>query len=191
MKKFIVFCLMAFMVCSCSVTKTLTETYYGRVTTFTPQGDTLKVWNNALIEEKTKEVSTLYGTTSYKSETAFKNFGLNFIDRDTGKGVAVHMSIPFIIEYNTDIAINDNKQSNSVKNDTDIKAKELELKHKTYQKQIDENKKEMKKLDRNSAEYAIKKEQNDKLKTEMKKLEKEYVSLTGQYMYGYVDNIYN
>lgn len=191
MKKFIVFCLMAFMVCSCAVTNTITETYYGCVTTFTPQGDTLKVWNNALIEEETKEVSTMYGTTSYQSTSAFKYFGLNFIDLNTGKGVVIHSGIPYIIEYNTDITISSDKSNTPVKSETDIRAEELETKHKIYQKQIEENKKELKKLDRNSAEYVIKKEQNDKLKAEMNKLEREYVSLTGQYMYGYVDNIYN
>ena len=186
MKKFIVFLLMAIMVCSCSVTKTITETYYGRVTTFTPQGDTLQTWDNALIEEKTKEVSTMYGTTTTSVGTSpFRYFGLNFIDRNTGNGVIVHSGIPYIIEYKTDVTTNDSVNTNNIADETLIKANELETKHSNCRFQIAENKKAMKKLDKKSDEYRIKKEQNDKLRGKMRELENEYLKLTGNNMYGY------
>lgn len=184
MKKFIVFFLMAIIVCSCGSIKTTTETYYGRVTTFTPQGDTLQTWDNALIEEKTTMVSTMYGTTS-TSESAFKAFGLNFIDRNTGDGVIVHKNIPYIIEYKTDVTTNDSVNTNNIADETLIKANELETKHSNCRFQIAENKKAIKNLDKKSDEYRIKKEQNDKLRGKMRELENEYLKLTGNNMYGY------
>lgn len=181
MRKFIILCLMAFIVCSCYSTKTFVETYYGSITTFTPQGDTLKRWDNAFIEEETTTIenSSMYGVSSYraKTNTAFKYFGLNFIDLDTGKGVIVHNSIPFIIEYNTSV------EEKGVYTSTEEKiAEDIKIKYHNYQSQIETNKKSMRKLSKDSEEYKIKKEQNDALKGAMKDLDEQYRELTGSYI---------
>lgn len=182
MKKFFILCLMAFVMCSCGTIQTYTETYYGSVTTFTPQGEVLQTWDNVVIKEKTTEYNSLYGTTSVTETSAFKNFGLNFIDMNTGKGVIIHPTIPYIVEYNTEI------ERPNTKTDKDIKrhnAEQLEEKHRNLRKQIDTNKQEMKSLERDSAEYQNKKEQINVLREEMRGIEQEYISLTGQYMYHY------
>ena len=184
MRKFIILCLMAFIVCSCYSTKTFVETYYGSITTFTPQGDTLKRWDNAFIEEETTtiETSSIYGSSSYKTSTntAFKYFGLNFTDLDTGKGVVVHSGIPYIIEYNTSV---EGKAKISTEEKVRQKtAESIRIKYHNYQNQIDTNKKSMRKLSRDSDEYKIKKEQNDAMRGAMKDLDEQYRELTGSYI---------
>lgn len=198
MRKFIILCLMAFMVCSCYSTKTFVETCYGSVTAFTPQGDTLKRWDNAFIREETTEIhtSTIYGTTSYQStkvtSNAFKSFGLNFTDLDTGKGVIVHNSIPFIIEYNTSVeekATTEKGVYISTEKEINQKtAEEIKTKYRNYQDQIDANKKSMRKLSKDSDEYKIKKEQNDAMRGAMKDLDEQHKELTGSYIYQYPMN---
>ena len=160
------------------------ETYYGSITTFTPQGDTLKRWDNAFIEEETTTIenSSMYGVSSYraKTNTAFKYFGLNFIDLDTGKGVVVHSGIPYIIEYNTSV---EGKAKISTEEKVRQKtAESIRIKYHNYQNQIETNKKSMRKLSKDSEEYKIKKEQNDALKGAMKDLDEQYRELTGSYI---------
>ena len=186
MRKFFILCLMAFVMCSCGIIQTYTEKCYGSVTTFTPQGEVLQTWDNVLIEETTTEYNTMYGTTSVSKTSAFKNFGLNFIDMNTGKGVIVHTSIPYIIEYNTEQETISSTPIEEIKED--IKEEEvssLETKYHNLQNQISVNKKEMRKLSKKSAEYQIKKEQNEALRGQMNEIEKKYLELTGMYMYNY------
>ena len=181
MKKFFILCFMAFVMCSCGTIQTYTEKCYGSVTTFTPQGEVLQTWDNVLIEEKTSEYNSIYGTTSVSKTSAFKNFGLNFIDMNTGKGVIVHTSIPYIIEYNTEQETTSSAKAEKIKEDVSS----LETKYHNLQSQISANKKEMKKLSKDSAEYQIKKEQNELLRGQMNEIEKKYLELTGHYMYNY------
>ena len=181
MKRFFIFCLMAFVMCSCGTIQTYTEKCYGSVTTFTPQGEVLQTWDNVLIEETTTEYNTMYGTTSVSKASAFKNFGLNFIDMNTGKGVIVHTSIPYIIEYNTEQETTSSTKTEKIKEDVSS----LETKYYNLQNQISANKKEMRKLSKDSAEYKIKKEQNEVLRGQMNEIEKRYLELTGRYMYNY------
>lgn len=181
MKKFFILCLMAFVMCSCGTIQTYTEKCYGSVTTFTPQGEVLQTWDNVLIEETTTEYNTMYGTTSVSKASAFKNFGLNFIDMNTGKGVIVHTSIPYIIEYNTEQETTSSTKTEKIKEDVSS----LETKYYNLQNQISANKKEMRKLSKDSAEYKIKKEQNEALRGQMNEIEKRYLELTGRYMYNY------
>ena len=180
MKKFFILCLMAFVMCSCGTIQTYTEKCYGSVTTFTPQGEVLQTWDNVLIEETTTKYNTMYGTTSVSKTSPFKSFGLNFIDMNTGKGVIVHSAIPYIIEYNTETS--SSTKAEEIKEDVSS----LETKYHNLQSQISVNKKEMRKLSKDSAEYQIKKEQNELLRGQMNEIEKKYLELTGQYMYNYI-----
>ena len=181
MKKFFILCFTAFVMCSCGTIQTYTAKYYGSVTTFTPQGEVLQTWDNVLIDETTTEYNTLYGTTSVSKTSAFKKFGLNFIDMNTGKGVVVHTSIPYIIEYNTELETTSSTQTEEIKDD----ASSLEIKYHNLQSQISANKKEMRKFSKDSAEYKIKKEQNEALRNQMNEIEKKYIELTGMNMYSF------
>ena len=181
MRKFFILCLMAFVMCSCGTMQTYTKTYYGSVTTFTPQGEVLQTWDNVAIEEKTTEYNSLYGTTSVAETSAFKYFGLNFIDMNTGKGVIVHSAIPYIIKYNTEQETLSSTKIEQIKEDVSS----LETKYHNLQSQISANKKEMRNLSKDSAEYQIKKEQNELLRGQMNEIDKKYLELTGQHMYNY------
>lgn len=90
MKKLFILAIALCSLCSCAIT-TSSISCYGNITTFTPQGDTLKVYKNVLIRE-----SVYNGYTSYSSN-AIKDYGLNFTD-STGRGVVIG-NIPYIIEY--------------------------------------------------------------------------------------------
>ena len=90
MKKFLFLTIALCSLCSCGIT---THSFYGNVTTFTPQGDTLKVYDNVLIQEHINGCVT---------ENAFKNFGLNFID-STGKGIIIGNAVPYIVEYKVEV----------------------------------------------------------------------------------------
>ena len=181
MRKFFILCLMAFVMCSCGTIQTYVEKCYGSVTTFTPQGEVLQTWDNVLIEETITEYNTMYGTTSVSKTSAFKNFGLDFIDMNTGKGVIVHTSIPYIIEYNTEQETTSSAKTEKIKEDESS----LETKYHNLQNQISANKKEMRKLSKDSAEYKNKKEQNEVLRDQMYEIEKKYRELTGMDMYNY------
>ena len=87
MKKLFILAIAICSLCSCAIT---THSFYGNVTTFTPQGDTLQVWNNVLIQKSVGGYTT----------NAFKKFGVNFID-STGRGIVIGHAVPFIIDYDT------------------------------------------------------------------------------------------
>lgn len=177
MKRFIIVCLMAFLVCSCYTTKTYTSTCYGTVTAYTPQGEILKQWDNATIEEKSTVVYNGTSTTIVQGSTPFKSYGLNFIDNSTGKGVIIHSDIPYIIEYSTDVEVLNMKEANQKVCD------ELLVQYRKYSMQVNSNKKEMKDLDKKSPEYKIKKEQNEKLSATMEEIRQQYWDLSGEDIY--------
>jgi hypothetical protein len=85
MKKLFILAIAICSLCSCAI-----QSYYGNITTFTPQGDTLQVWNNVLIQRSVGRYTT----------NAFKDFGVNFID-STGRGIVIGHAVPFIIDYDT------------------------------------------------------------------------------------------
>ena len=93
MKKIFILTIALCTLCSCAITTSITSCY-GNITTFTPQGDTLKVWKNVLIQET---VTNGYGANT---NNAFKNFGLNFTD-STGRNIIIGNAIPYIIDYDT------------------------------------------------------------------------------------------
>lgn len=90
MKKFFILAIALCTLCSCAVT---THSLYGNVTTFTPQGDTLKVWENVLVQEH---------INGYITDNAFKAYGLNFID-STGRGIIISNAVPYIVDYKVEV----------------------------------------------------------------------------------------
>ena len=95
MKKLFILAIALCTICSCAISTYSTISYYGNVTTFTPQGDTLKVYENVLIQER---------VGGYTTENAFKSYGLNFAD-STGKGIIIGNAVPYIVEYKVDVKI--------------------------------------------------------------------------------------
>jgi hypothetical protein len=89
MKKLFILAIAICSLCSCAIT---THSFYGNVTTFTPQGDTLKVYENVLVQEH---------INGYITDNAFKSFGLNFTD-STGTGIVIG-NIPYLIEYKVEV----------------------------------------------------------------------------------------
>lgn len=92
MKKFLILTIALCSLCSCAISYS-SISCYGNVTTFTPQGDTLKVYENVLIQEK---------VGGYTTENAFKAYGLNFTD-STGKGIIIGNAVPYIVEYKVEV----------------------------------------------------------------------------------------
>lgn len=92
MKKLFILAIALCSLYSCAIT---TQSFYGNVTTFTPQGDTLKVYKNVLVQEY---------INGYNTTNAFKNYGLNFAD-STGKGIVIGHAVPYIIEYDVNTII--------------------------------------------------------------------------------------
>lgn len=90
MKKIFILAIALCTLCSCAVT---THSFYGNVTTFTPQGDTLKVWENVLVQEH---------INGYITDNAFKAYGLNFID-STGRGIIISNAVPYIVDYKVEV----------------------------------------------------------------------------------------
>ena len=90
MKKLFILVITLCSLCSCAIT---THSFYGNVTTFTPQGDTLKVWENVLVQEH---------INGYITDNAFKAFGLNFID-STGRGIIISNAVPYIVDYKVEV----------------------------------------------------------------------------------------
>ena len=69
----------------------------GDITCFTDNGEILKKYENVVIESGYES----YGSGKNVNSTSIKAYGLNFID-NTGKGVIIGKSVPYIIEYRTD-----------------------------------------------------------------------------------------
>ena len=173
---------MVLSIASCS-TLTKVTTLEGSITVFNAScNDVIRKYNNIVIEEIT-QVFDYNGNLLYtKNDNALKSFGLNFYDKENDNFVLISSTIPYIIEYNSSST---EKSSSDIKQDNLSTAESIRVKYINYQKQVDENKKQMKSLDKKSAEYEIMKEQNDKLRSEMSILNQEYLHLTGNYIYQY------
>lgn len=142
MKHFILGILMIFC-CSCA-TSVMT---IGTVTTYTDDGKILKKWENVKLSES-------YNGTQV--DNAFKTFGCNFYDSETGNFIVINNAVPCIIEYKT---VNiDNTTNNSVDNDSDMLKR-----YKTLVYQRSEIIKLMSNMDKQSSEYANTKENLKKL----------------------------
>ena len=182
MKKICIFVLMVLSIVSCG-TFTKVTTLEGSITVFNAScNDVIRKYNDIVIEEVT-QVFDANGNLLYtKNDNALKSFGLNFYDKEKDNFVLISSTIPYIIEYNSSST---EKSSSDIEQDNLSKAESIKVKYINYQKQVDENKKQMKSLDKKSAEYKILKERNDKLRSEMGILDQEYLYLTGSYIYQY------
>ena len=96
MKKLFILAIALCSLYSCAISNTYsTISCYGNITTFTSQGDTLKVYKNVLIRER---------IGGYTTENAFKAYGLNFTD-STGKYIIIGNAVPYIVEYEVEVKV--------------------------------------------------------------------------------------
>ena len=95
MKRFFVIAIALFAVCQISCVSTYS--LKGDITCFTDNGEILKKYENVVIESG--YVSSFSGKTV--NSNSINTYGLNFID-NTGKGVIIGKSVPYIIEYRND-----------------------------------------------------------------------------------------
>lgn len=80
----------------------------GDITCFTDNGEILRKYENVVIESGYE--SSVYGKSA--DNNSIKAYGLNFID-NTGNGVIIGKSVPYIIEYRTDKSPQQNTSYNT------------------------------------------------------------------------------
>ena len=107
MKKFFIIAIVLFAVSQISCVSTYS--LKGDITCFTDNGEVLRKYENVVIESGYES----YGSGKTVNNSSIKAYGLNFID-NTGKGVIIGKSVPYIIEYRTDKAAQQNTSYNTV-----------------------------------------------------------------------------
>lgn len=153
MKKMLFICCMGLLLQSCISTYKVV----GDVTAYNADGTVMKSWNDVTIASG----DNLNGQTN----SAMRLWGLNFEDPDSGKGVILGSSVPYIIEYDTTHAKNDTK---------DVKKSEEREKIKntinSYQEKYDANKEKLKNPNITKDEKQILKRENAELFNAMMEL---------------------
>ena len=77
---------------SCSTYVTNVTNYTGTITVLDSNGNTVKKWENITFQND---------VDGHTDTNAFKMFGLNFYDPKSDKFVIISNAVPYIIEYNT------------------------------------------------------------------------------------------
>lgn len=72
--------------CSCSYT----TTYIGSITTFNADGSVLKKWDKVCLHEQ---------SNNYTTGNAFKPYGVNFYDMESGRFIVIGNAVPYVVEY--------------------------------------------------------------------------------------------
>lgn len=85
-KRYFAMAVAAIMFSSCSYT----TTHIGSITTYNTDGSVLKKWDKVCIHEQHNNHTTGY---------AFKPYGVNFYDIESGRFIVIGNSVPFIVEY--------------------------------------------------------------------------------------------
>lgn len=153
MKKLLFICCMGLLLQSCVSTYKVV----GDVTAYNIDGTVMKSWNDVTIASG--------DTWNGQTNSAMRLWGLNFVDPDSGKGVILGNSVPYIIEYDTTHAKNDTK---------DVKKSEEREKIKntinSYQEKYDANKEKLKDPNITKDEKQILKRENAELFNAMMEL---------------------
>lgn len=76
----------AIIFCSC----TYTTTHIGSITTFNADGSVLKKWDKVCLHEQ---------SNNYTKGNAFKTYGVNFYDIESGRFIVIGNAVPYIVEY--------------------------------------------------------------------------------------------
>lgn len=76
----------AVALCSCSYT----TTYIGSITTYNADGSVLKKWDKVCLHEQ---------SNNYTTGNAFKPYGVNFYDLESGRFIVIGNAVPYVVEY--------------------------------------------------------------------------------------------
>lgn len=85
-KRFFAMAAIAIMLSSCSYT----TTHIGSITTFNDDGSVLRKWDKVCLHEQ---------TNNHTIGSAFKTYGVNFYDLESGRFIVIGNSVPYIVEY--------------------------------------------------------------------------------------------
>ena len=85
-KRYFAMAVAAIMFSSCSYT----TTNIGSITTYNADGSILKKWDKVCLREQVNK---------HTKGNAFKSYGLNFYDIESGQFVVIGNSVPYIVEY--------------------------------------------------------------------------------------------
>ena len=157
MKKLLFICCMGLLLQSCVATYNIV----GDVTAYNADGTVMKSWNDVTIASG--------DTWNGQTKSAMKLWGLNFIDPDSGKGVVLGNSVPYIIEYGTAHTKN---TKNTKKNE---EREEIKRAIDSYQDKYDANKEKLKNPNITKDEKQILKKENAELFNTMMSLKNKLV----------------
>ena len=134
MKKLFVIAIVLFVVSQVSCVSTYS--LKGDITCFTDNGEILKKYENVVIESGYES----YSSGKTVNSNSINTYGLNFID-NTGKGVIIGKSVPYIIEYRNDKPAQQNTSYNVMSSErakADLKAyiSKLEAAYETNKEEL-------------------------------------------------------
>lgn len=115
-----------------------TTTHIGSITTYNSDGTVLQKWDKVCLQEHSR---------NYATASAFKPYGVNFYDIESGRFIVIGNSVPYIVEY--DIVKRTTKDSSQ---DDPFKM-ELINRHDHLAYMLEEYKINMKYSQRDSEEY--------------------------------------
>ena len=159
-KRYFSMAIAALIMSSCSYT----TTHIGSITTFNPDGSVLKKWDKVCIHEE---------VNNHIIGNAFKSYGINFYDIESGRFIVIGNSMPYIIEY-------DIIKQNSSDADNDIFKMELINRHDHLCYMLKEYEINLKYSKKDSEEHKKWKETIDRTKIEISNIE---YTLSREYSY--------
>ena len=147
MKRYLALVVATLFMCSCSYT----TSHIGSITTYNADGSVLKKWDKVCLHEQ---------SNNYTTGNAFKTYGVNFYDIESGRFIVIGNAVPYIVEY--DIVKRNNNDSSD-----DIFKMELINRHDHLCYMLEEYKINLKYSQRNSEEYEKWKEMVRRTKIEI------------------------
>ena len=145
-----------------------TTTHIGSITTYNADGSVLRKWDKVCLHEQ---------SNSYTTGNAFKTYGVNFYDLESGRFIVIGNAVPYIVEY--DIV----KRSGNNDDQDDAFKMELINRHDHLCYMLEEYKINLKYSQRDSEEYNKWKEMVRRTKIEINNIS---YTLSQEYSY-YVD----
>ena len=152
--------MVAVVLCSCSYT----TTYIGSITTFNADGSILRKWDKVCLHEQ---------SNNYTTGNAFKSYGVNFYDLESGRFIVIGNAVPYIVEY-------DIVKRNSSDNPDDVFKMELISRHDHLCYMLEEYKINLKYSKKDSDEHKKWKEIVERTKIEINNIS---YTLSHEYSY--------
>lgn len=159
-KRLFAMAMVAVVLCSCSYT----TTYIGSITTFNADGSILRKWDKVCLHEQ---------SNNYTTGNAFKSYGVNFYDLESGRFIVIGNAVPYIVEY-------DIVKRNSSDNPDDVFKMELISRHDHLCYMLEEYKINLKYSKKDSDEHKKWKEIVERTKIEINNIS---YTLSHEYSY--------